>query len=188
MNAPVVDFTFAHDWTAEILATRPMILPPLHFTYPTDAEEVESGALEVLIRPSDGLPSFLATCALGFRDPVVPTGLWSCPDPDELCAVSGGYAYMISTSDPTRFTMIPFRPVLEVRAVANVGLLLFVGHHSVLAWGASGFAWESPKLSDEGVAIDAIDAGELHGRGWNMMTDKESPFRLDLRTGNPFPA
>ena len=43
----IVDFTFAHDWTAEILAARPLILPRRQFVYPRYAEEVERGALEV---------------------------------------------------------------------------------------------------------------------------------------------
>ena len=259
--APTLDLTFPHHWRAEILAARPLILPPHHFVYPLQTEEVERGALEVLVRPgapSDSIeghdpnpascqgttsvvpkepqkslrglqpaeklnpegihegfvsghdfcraastikstwalapagnppinvPSsqpFLATCALGFRDPQVPTGLWSCPNPNEICAVSGGYAYIVDTTDPARFTMIPYRPVLDVRPVPAQGLLLFVGHHAVLAWGADEQAWQSEKLSDEGVTIAAIEGNQLHGLGWRMMTDKETPFTLDLRTG-----
>src|SRR6185312_9720050 len=40
-----VDLTFAHDWTAEILPTRPYKLPRRMFVYPRYAEEVERGAL-----------------------------------------------------------------------------------------------------------------------------------------------
>jgi hypothetical protein len=234
--SPIIDLTFSHNWQAQILPTRPLILPNRHFVYPREAEEVERGALEVLIRPSspahaesrvdvlkghdfsradddanttralapEGNPSqsfandpppptasephptqpFLATCALGFRDPAVPTGLWSCPNPDEICAVSGGYAYILSTTDPARFTMIPYRPVLEIRPIADLDLLLFVSHHSILAWRATGQAWQSEKLSDEGLTIVAIEAETLNGRGWNMITDKETPFTLDLKTGH----
>ena len=130
---PIIDMSFPHNWQAEILGLRPLILPPRHFVYPRAVEEVERGALEVMIRPDapDGQP-FLATCALGFRDPAAPTGLWSAPKPEEICAVAGGYAYLIATATPDRFTMIPYRPVLEVRAVVAEGLLLFVGHHSIL--------------------------------------------------------
>jgi hypothetical protein len=181
VTAPVVDLSFAHLWQAEILPARPLILPPRHFVYPRDGEEVERGALEVLIRPNHD--PFLATCALGFRDPAVPTGFWSTPKPEEICAVSGGYAYIIDTTSPERFSMIPYRPVLEVRPVADANLLLFVGHHSILAWGGDGQAWRSAKLSDEGVSITAIANGELRGLGWEMMSDKETPFALDLRNG-----
>lgn len=128
-------------------------------------------------------PPFLATCALGFRDAAVPTGLWSTPKPEEICAVAGGYAYIIDTVEPERFTMIPYRPVLLVMPAVKAGLLLFVGHRSILAWSREGPAWESDKLSDEGVAITAIENGFLHGKGWQMLTDKEAEFALDLRNG-----
>ncbi len=184
VGAPAIDDSFPHPWSAEILPTRPLILPPRHFIYPREAEEVERGALEVLVRPgSEESQPFLATCALGFRDPAVPTGIWSAPNPQDLCAVSGGYAYLIDTTTPQRSTMIPYRPVLEVRPVPAQGLLLFIGHRSILAWGSDGQAWESPKLSDEGLTISTIDEHTLHGLGWHMMTDRETPFALDLRNG-----
>ena len=174
---------FTHDWRVEILPARPLILPRRHFTYPREAEEVERGALELLIDPGEGTEPFLATCALGFADPIVPTGAWSAPNPNEICAVSGGYAYLIDTAAPERFAMVPYRPVLQVRAVERLALLLFVGHRSILAWGKSGRAWESPRLSDEGLTVSSIEGETLRGLGWQMMTDKEAPFALDLKTG-----
>ena len=114
---------------------------------------------------------------------MTPTGLWSTPKPTEVCAVSGGYAYIIDTAAPERFTMISYRPVLDVRPVVPAGLLLFVGHHSIQAWGANGQAWQSEKLSDEGVTISAVGDGILRGLGWEMLSDRETPFTIDLRTG-----
>ena len=193
MTAPIFDGSFAHRWTAEVLPHRPMILPPRHYTYPAVAEEVEKGAMEVLVRPEAGPPGkteadsrqepFLATCALGFRDPSAPSGLWSMPDPDWICAVSGGYAYLIDVSRPERFTMVPYRPVLEIVPVVEQELLLLVGHHAILAWGRHGEAWQSDRLSWEGITITGIEEGSLRGTGWDMMTDKDVPFVLDLRTG-----
>ena len=102
MPAPTFDGSFPHKWTAEILPQRPMILPSRHYVYPGAVEEVERGALEVLIRPEGASEPFLATCALGFRDPAAPTGIWAMPDPDWLCAVSGGYAYLVDVTAPDR--------------------------------------------------------------------------------------
>lgn len=185
---PEVAFAFPHNWQAEILSARPPILPARHFVYPREVEEIERGALEVLVRvpATPGAPPpapFLATCALGFRDAAVPSGIWSTPNPDEICAVAGGYAYIIDASTPERFTMVPYRPVLHVRPVTEPALLLFVGHRNILAWGAHGEAWQSAKLSDEGVTITAIENAELRGLGWNMFSDKETPFILDLKSG-----
>jgi hypothetical protein len=193
-----------------MLPNRPMILPSRHFVYPAVAEEVERGALEVLIQPAAAEQPFLATCALGFRDPAAPTGLWAMPNPDWLCAVSGGYAYLIDTTEPARFVMIRYRPVLDVvcctadkqqraadavqRAAENVEtaaddlqspspMLLFAGHHSILAWGRDGEVWESDRLSAEGITGLRIEKGILHGLGWDLRTDKDLPFTLDLETG-----
>jgi hypothetical protein len=205
MPSPIVDLSFPHRWQAEILLARPLILPARHFIYPHQAEEVERGALELLIRPAaeaveESSPKprlraqptrsakeFLATCALGFLDPAVPTGIWSTPDSDELCAVSGGYAYLIDTTVPERFTMLAYRPVLEVRPLPAQGLLLFVSHRSILAWGRGGQAWQAERLSAEGVAIASIEGRVLHGIGWDLITAKEIPFALDLRTGLRIP-
>ena len=181
---PIVDLSFPHRWQAEVLQARPLILPSRRFVYPREAEEVERGALEVLIRPEgDDGQKFLATCALGFRDPAAPTGLWSTPEPEKICVVAGGYAYLIDTAAPERFTMIAYRPVLEIRPLVAEGLLMFAGHHSILAWGREGPAWESEKLSDEGVTITGIVDGVLRGTGWEMRTDREKPFAIELRSG-----
>ncbi len=180
----VVDLSFPRCWEAEILAARPPILPARHYVYPRVAEEVERGALEVLIRPGAASATpFLATCALGFRDPTVPAGLWATPKAEEICAVAGGYAYLIDTTAPERFTMIPYRPVLAVRAVVAENLLLFIGNRSIIAWGPDGQAWESSILSDEGVSIVEIEGSLLRGTGWQLMSGCEESFHLDLRTG-----
>jgi protein-tyrosine phosphatase len=189
MPEPTLDLTFAHSWRATILADNPSTIPARHYIYPTEVEEVEQGALEVQVRPvAKDVQPFLATCALGFADPALPNGIWSAPRKDEICAVSGGYAYLIDTSAPENFTMIPMRPVLEIRPILVQNLLLFIDNHMILAWGADGLAWESEKLSDEGIKITDIAGGILHGTGWEMKSDKETPFALDLPSGVRIPA
>lgn len=183
INTASIDESFAHTWTAEILPSRPLILPPRHYTYPAEVEEVERGALEVLVRPMAGEQPFLATCALGFASPVVPAGVWSCPDPDELCAVAGGYAYIVDTRAPERWTQIEYRPVTNIRPAPECGLLLFASFHTVLAWGREGRRWQTRRLSWEGVRLGEVRDGKLQGWGWEMRTDLELEFAIDLQTG-----
>jgi hypothetical protein len=177
-----VDLSFSHAWQAQILRERPLILPSRHYTYPLQAEDIERGALEVMVRPTDAEP-FLATFALGFADPAAPSGLWSCPKSNELCAVAGGYAYIVDTLQPERFTQVAFRPVLELRALPEQGLLVFAGHQTLLAWGDDGQVWESPRLSSEGLRLEKVSGDRLHGFGWDLMSNREVPFTLNLRTG-----
>lgn len=176
-----IDLTFPHAWEAQILQKLPLILPKHHFFYPNHAEEVEHGALEILVQA--GNDSFLATCALGFADPAAPSGVWSCPDPRMLCAISGGYAYLIDTTAPQNFVQMEYRPVLAVHPLPEHNLLLFAGHHSLTAWGADGKAWQTPRLSWEGITIDTVEGDRLAGSGWDMITDRDVPFTIDLKTG-----
>jgi hypothetical protein len=184
MHSREIDSTFVHNWKAEVLAARPLILPAHQFVYPAQVEEVERGALEVMIHPLGGGHSFLATCALGFADPVVPTGVWSCPHPAWICAVAGGYAYLIDSRDPTQWKQVEYRPVTAVFPIADQELLVFAGFHSLLAWGADGKAWQTGRLSWDGVRITAVRGETLLGLGWDMNTDRELEFEVDLKTGN----
>jgi hypothetical protein len=60
MSAPAIDLTFPHTWSAEILTRCPLIRPARQFVYPNRAEDVERGALEVMVRPA-ATELFLAT-------------------------------------------------------------------------------------------------------------------------------
>lgn len=183
ISARTVTLAFPHSWEAEVLAKRPLIKPLRCCTYPREAEEVERGALEVMVQPGGKAVKFLATFALGFADPAVPTGLWSCPSPDELCAIAGGYAYIVNTLDPAKFTHLALRPVFEVGSLPDHNLLVFVGHQALAAWGPNGEAWTTRRLSSEGVRLTEICGDELHGFGWDLLTDREVPFIIDLSTG-----
>jgi hypothetical protein len=176
------DSTFPHTWQAEVLAARPLISPARHFVYPAQVEEVERGALELIIRPQGAQP-FLATCALGFAGSAVPTGVWTCPDPASLCAVAGGYAYVIDTRDPTQWEQISYRPVTAVTPVADHDLLIFSSFQSILAWGRTGKVWQTGRLSWDGLRITAIRGETLVGLGWDMKTDVEREFEINLKTG-----
>jgi hypothetical protein len=182
MTSPTIDLSFPHTWSAEILSRRPLILPTRQFVYPRQAEDIERGALEVMVRPTGAEP-FLATFALGFADPTAPTGLWSCPDPDSVCALAGGYAYIVNTKDPERFEQIEYRPTLLVRPLTSHGLLIFAGHHSLGAWSTLGKSWQAERLSSEGIEITRIEGNHLEGTGWDLMTDRDVPFTIDLQTG-----
>lgn len=190
-EAVASDLSFEHNWRAEVLSVPPLIAPMRQFVYPRQVAGEEDalvrGALQVMVHPASG-GDFLATCALGFSDPRMPRGVWACPNAREMCAVAGGYAYVIDTEEPERTTQIELRPVVEVIVLREQELLVFVGFHAMVAWGTQGLAWGTKRLSWEGVRVNGVEldadgVARLHGFGWNMMTDKEVEFAVDLRTG-----
>jgi hypothetical protein len=185
MKTAVHEF-FPHSWTAQILSAPPMIAPARQFVYPMyvpgEEDAMGRGAMLVEVKPASG-GTFLATCALGFREASLPSGIFACPRKDDLLAIAGGYAYLVDTLAPAGCLHLPLRPVTAILAAPEERLLLLAGFHSVLAVGVDGVAWESERLSWEGVAMGEVVGGALHGTGWDMQSDRDVPFVLDLRTG-----
>src|ERR1700679_1275423 len=116
--------SFPQTWTARILTTPPLIAPVRQYIYPQhipgEEDAMNRGALLLDVKPAPGsnFPAaggnFLATCALGFRDPSLPTGIFACPRANDLLAVAGGYAYLIDTLAPEHCLHLPLRPVTQI--------------------------------------------------------------------------
>lgn len=185
MSTPA-EAVFPRSWSARVLTSAPLIAPARQFMFPThvpgEEDALQRGALFLEVRPEDA-PPFLATCALGFRDPALPSGVWSCPALADLLAVAGGYAYRIDTRQPDKTDLLEQRPVTAVLPAVEEKLLLLAGFHDVLALGSEGVHWRSARLSWEGITLEGVRGGQLHGRGWDMFADAEVPFVVDLRTG-----
>lgn len=186
MNAVPAQDSFPHRWTGKALRQPPLIAPVRQFMYPQNVPGEEDalarGALYVEVRaPADG--SFLATCALGFSDPSLPSGVWSCPRPEDLLAIAGGYGYLIDTADPRECVFLPLRPIAAVLPLPLHGTLVLAGFHELMALDATGIRWETARLSWEGVTLGEVHGGMLHGTGWDMFSDREVPFTVDLVTG-----
>jgi hypothetical protein len=178
---------WAHGWSVEVLDRPPLIAPARQFTYPFaiagEEDAMARGALHLMVRPGVRQPVFLATCALGFRDPSVPTGVWACPNPEEMCALAGGYAYLIRPGEPGRCVLLDMKPVTGVMSVPGSDVLLFAGFQTILAWGVGGVRWTTGRLSWDGVRMERVVDGMLFGFGWDMMADREVGFEVDLATG-----
>ena len=176
---------FEGDWKAEVLSAPPLIAPARQYVWPMriagEEDALARGALNVMVRAAGG--SYLVTAALGFRDPTMPSGVFACPCRDEICVVAGGYAYLASAGEPERVTLLEMKPVVALLPVEEERLLLFVGFATVLAWGGEGRAWETARLSWEGLRIVGVEGGVLRGFGWDLMRDLEVEFTVDLSTG-----
>jgi hypothetical protein len=177
---------FPQSWTARILTAPPLIAPARQYVYPHpipgEEDAMSRGALLLDVKPANAA-NFLATCALGFRDPSLPTGIHACPRPDDLLALAGGYAYLIDTLAPSPSLHLPLRPVPQILSAPPAGLILLAGFHNVIAIDATGLRWQSARLSWEGINLTEVRDNQLHGTGWNLHTDRELPFTLDLSTG-----
>ncbi len=184
MSASQVQGEFARTWQARVLPGPPMIAPARSFVLPQavpgEEDAMARGALWIEVT-SDTSGIFLLQCALGFAGSGVVTGVWVTPEPDVLLAVAGGYAYRVDTVEPQKSSLLPLRPAVEVLAVPEADSVVLIGFHAVYVL-QPGEAWQSPRISWEGVAVTGVEGAILRGTGWHMRSDRELPFALDLRT------
>ncbi len=177
---------FRRSWSAEVLKAAPLIAPARQYVWPMrvagEEDALARGALQLMVRPGGGR-SYLVTCALGFAHRSLPTGVFGCPDEDEICAVAGGYAYLAMAAQPEECVLVGLKPVVRVIEAVEAGLLLFVGFTAIVAWGRGGLRWATGRLSWEGVRVERVGDGELYGYGWDLMADREVQFWVELETG-----
>lgn len=177
------DFTFPRSYEVKILPGVPPVHPAekLHH-YPVELEEGDRAGLYLRIVPEDAQP-WRGFFALGFESPQVISAVCSCPNPEMLCVIAGGYGYVVNTRTPGEWARIEQRPVVELKPLAEHQLILFTGFTSITSLGSNGVAWTTERLSWEGIRISDIKQGKLFGFGWDAVTDKELPFEVDLKTG-----
>ena len=182
---PTIDsVAFPASWQAQVLHGPPLIAPARHFVFPEavpgEEDALARGALWLHVRPRTG-GAFLAQCALGFAGKGVLHGVFSTPEPDVLLAVAGGYAYLVDTLSPERSSLLPLRPAVTIHAVPAAEALVLAGFHALYILQPAE-AWQSPRLSWEGIQLTGIEGETIRGTGWHMRSDREVPFTLDLRT------
>lgn len=178
-----INLIFPHNYGVTLLESYSLVHPAekLH-QFPAELEEGDRSGLYLRVIPKESAV-WIGFFALGFESTQVAHGIFSCPDPDWLCVVAGGYVYVVDTANPSRWMQIEQRPVVEVRPVPDLKLLLFTGFTTITGLGASRQLWTTERLSWEGVHITEIRGKVMHGFGWDAITDKEVPFEVDLLTG-----
>lgn len=177
------DFTFPRNYEVRMLESAPPVHPlEKLYHFPVELEEGDRNGAFLRVTPQSA-PAWTGFFAQGFDSGQVISMICSAPDPDFFCAVVGGYAYLVKTTDPAQWLRIEQRPVVDLRVLSHHGLLLFAGFTAITAVDRSGIAWTTERLTWEGLAITAISGDTLRGVGWDALADREAPFEVDLKTG-----
>lgn len=176
-------FEFPRNYEIKLLKAAPPIHPVEKlYHYPVELEEGDRAGAYVRIQPH-GKQAWTAFFVLGFDSDQAINAICSCPDPDFLCVIAGGYAYVVKTSEPAQWFRIEQRPVTALRALQEQQLILFAGFTTITALSATGIAWTTQRLSWEGISMGEVAGDQLHGAGWDAIANKEVPFLVDLHTG-----
>ncbi|MFI5615644.1 hypothetical protein [Amycolatopsis sp. NPDC051903] len=106
------------------------------------------------------------------------------PAPEQLCVVAEGTAYLVNVDSPITDPAIVQDQVQHVAADAEHHLLLLANDVDLVAVGASGLAWRSPRLALDGLSISGADSEGIHCYAWLGDHDGATHLvTLDPRTG-----
>jgi hypothetical protein len=179
---PADSNAFPRNYSVQVLESYSLLNPAEKlYQFPARLEEGDRTGTYVRVTPGKS-PRWVGFFALGFDSAEVAGGIYSCPDADSLCVVAGGYGYIVDSGNPDRWKQVEQRPIVQVSAVPELKLLLFIGFTNISCLGEANNLWTSERLSWEGISVSKIEGAVLHGMGWDPIADKEIPFELDLLT------
>jgi hypothetical protein len=169
------DHEFAAAYTVRVLDAS-----PASGGWDVELGRVGDGGLMLEVTWDGG--TWRALVANGERYRGAHSGVHATPNPETLCVVARGDAYLVDVRAPDHARSVPGTPIVAVRPALDDGLLLLATPYDVTALAASGVAWTTARLVLEGIALGTLAGGELRGTA-----DPDEPeareFVIDLRTG-----
>ena len=182
-----INLALPHSYEVQELGELPgtgKFTVPLIFIPPPKNRPEHSGLwLKV---SSTGGRSWIGVFRFGYTSPPAFSRVVSSPDPNRVCVISNGAAYVVKADEPEVWEKIPIIPVLDVRLIPEHSLLVFSDYTRLAAYGSSGLAWRSLRVCWGGLKIDNVTHEIIEGRGDDPTnsTTHQSRFVVDVKTGN----
>ena len=178
------DLDFPHLYEIEELIDLPgtgkLSIPILYF--PRPKARPEHDGLWLRVNTNAG-KSWVGVFAFGYASPPAISRIVSSPDPERVCVVSKGAAYIMKVNDPDVWEEVEVTPVLDVRSIPEYELLLFADFTRLSAYGPSGRLWRSPQLCWDDLRILEVTQDGIFGVGYDPTNSVDSRFAVDIRTG-----
>ncbi len=178
-----LDSSFSRNYECNILTELPAITGD-HYYYPSGSKTGGKDGLMIKFTSSDG-SSWIGTFSWGTRTTKgVKTGIFTYPDPNKVCVVACGIAFVVDVSDPRKFKEINVFPVTSVVSIPARGILVLSSQTKLYAYGASGLVWETKRLAWDELKITDVGDDELKGMVWDIQSEEYIPFHVDLESGH----
>jgi hypothetical protein len=112
------------------------------------------------------------------------SGVFSWPDPNRLCVVAGGKAYVVQVDAPDVYEELPILPIINVYYVREQGVILFATFSNISAFGKTGLMWKAKNLAKDGIVISDVRNGIVYGV--SKRYEGDLAFKVDLKTGQQY--
>jgi hypothetical protein len=177
-----LDKSFTHNFECNQVEGRPGVLTE-HYYYPDASTEGGRDGLVVQVSPRVRDP-WIGTFAFGTVSPKAKNGLYSWPDPQIVCVVSKGQAYLVRVDEPTSYKVLNVDPVLDVIPIGAKNIVVFANYTELFSYGKSGPVWVSDRLSWDGIKITRVSDDYIEGEVWDPSVEANVAFKVDLSNGS----
>ncbi len=176
-----IDRTFPQSYECEwLLETQQTVLP--HYYYPGASPEGGRDGVLIRVRPEGG-QAWLGTFAFGIFTAKGISGIFTTPNPDRVCVVAAGEAYLVSVSAPTEWEAISILPIIDVRPIRAHGIIVFANFTELVAYGQTGIKWTTRRLTWDSLKITEVTDDLIKGEYWDILSEAMASFVVDLATG-----
>ena len=136
-----------------------------------------------LISPAGRAP-WTASFKFGYPSRLALSGIFSTPNPENLCIVAGGRGYWVDVFQQTKSDIKCF-PIRQVHICEKPDLLVFADCTRLAAYDANGLKWRSESLVLDDLFIVDRDMSVLTCEGLDAVGDtgRTVMFNVDLLSG-----
>jgi len=181
LGESILDETFPHAYECETREEVPNDALS-HYYFPGATAKGGKDGLLVQIRPTRG-ESWLGTFAFGQVTPEGVSGVFTTPNPQQVCVVSRGQGYLVNTWEPSDWQAVRATPIISIHPIPSQHLIVFADHTTLIAYGHSGVQWKTARLSWDHLHITEVTDKTIKGEFWNIRSEAKEYFVVDLMTG-----
>ncbi|HEV7884276.1 MAG TPA: hypothetical protein VGO81_11955 [Solirubrobacteraceae bacterium] len=169
------------NFTIEILANGRDRIPDYSFVGNHPGLASPSDALLLWVVPEDAEP-WTGRFEGGYRSPSAVTTVRTGPRPDLLLVVNKGAGFLVPVDDPDSAIELELGPVVGVAVSREDDTFVAADFTHLAGFRPEGRRWIA-EVSWDGVELDGIEGGVVHGRGWDAPRGRKTDFALDVRDG-----
>jgi hypothetical protein len=133
--------------------------------------------------PDNGEP-WIGIFAFGDMLPSGDCQICRGPGRNHLSILAKGDAYIASPNIPASFIHVKSCPAIRVVPVPSRNLMLFHDFTEIVAYNENGLAWETARISWDGIKIDEVSDTAILGKSWDAPNEKHVQFSVDLTDGS----
>ena len=152
------------------------------FYYPAASRDAGTDVLIVQVDPA-GAERWVGIFAAMDHSAGLPSAIFTCPDSDEMCVVSGGIGHFVHASMPQRSSEVPVVPITDLVQIPESQLLVFADFTNLCAWSRNGLHWRTQRLVWDDLRITHYDDTTISGTGYDPTQATLVQFSVDVHTG-----